>query len=302
MTQRKFSAYGVAKSSYAAGVAVHVIALASAIGLWSTAVHAFDESKYPDMNGQWVRAAVPGETGLPPFDPSKPPGRGQQPPLTAEYQAKFAANLAERAAAGLSDVVSTSCLAPGMPMMMQAYAPMQITVLPETTYILIDYIHEAHRRIFTDGRDWPKAVPPTYTGYSIGKWIDTDGDGRFDVLEAETRNFKGPRFYDSSGIPLHEDDESVIRERIYLDKADRNLLHDDITVEDHALTRPWTVSKTYRRNLDPLAEWPEYNCNEQIPFVQIGEQLYRLSPDGYLMPTRANQPPPDTRYFQQPAR
>ena len=40
-------------------------------------------------------------------------------------------------------------------------------------------------------------------------------------------------------------------ERIYLDKADRNLLHDDITVVDHALTRPWTVTKTYRRNLDP---------------------------------------------------
>ena len=53
-------------------------------------------------------------------------------------------------------MVSTTCLAPGMPMMMQAYEPMQITVLPETTYILIDYIHEAHRRIFTDGREWPK--------------------------------------------------------------------------------------------------------------------------------------------------
>ena len=29
------------------------------------------------------------------------------------------------------------------------------------------------RRIFTDGRDWPEDVQPTFNGYSIGKWIDT---------------------------------------------------------------------------------------------------------------------------------
>jgi hypothetical protein len=99
---------------------------------------------------------------------------------------------------------------------------------------------------------------------------------------------------------LHEDDESVIRERIYLDKADRNLLHDEITVTDHALTRPWTVTKNYRRTLDPLADWPEYICNEQIPFVRVGNETYKVDHDGYLMPTRNQQPPPDLRYFKQP--
>jgi hypothetical protein len=278
-------------------VGVLVLTVA-ALCLPSVATQAFDDAKYPALTGQWTRAVVPGAAGLPPFDPAKPPGRGQQAPLTPEYQAIFEANLAERTALG--DVVSTTCLAPGMPMMMQAYEPMQITVLPETTYILIDHIHESHRRIFTDGRDWPKTVAPTFTGYSIGKWIDEDGDGRYDVLEAETRHFKGPRVFDSSGIPLHEDGESVIKERIYLDKSDRNLLHDEITVTDHALTRPWTVMKSYRRNLDPLADWPEYNCNEQIPFVHIGDEIYKVGQDGNLMPTRIHQPPPDTRYFNQP--
>jgi hypothetical protein len=263
------------------------------------ATQAFDDAKYPALTGRWTRTIVPGAVGHPPFDPAKPPGRGQQAPLTAEYQAIFEGTLAERAASGLGDVVSTTCLAPGMPMMMQAYEPMQITVLPETTYILIDHIHESHRRIFTDGREWPKAVQPTFTGYSIGKWIDEDGDGRYDVLEAETRHFKGPRFFDSSGIPLHVDDESVITERIYLDKNDPNLLHDEITVTDHALTRPWTVTKNYRRNLDRLADWPEYICNEQIPFIQIGSEFYKVSQDGYLAPTRSQQPPPDLRYFSQ---
>jgi hypothetical protein len=275
------------------------LALAATL-LLPTAAQAFDDAVYPALTGRWTRATVPGTVGPPPFDPAKPPGGGQQAPLTPEYQAKFEAILADRAARGLSDVVSTTCLAPGMPMMMQAYAPMQITVLPETTYILIDHIHESHRRIFTDGREWPKTVQPTFTGYSIGRWIDEDGDGRYDVLEAETRYFKGPRFFDSSGIPLHEDDESIIRERIYLDKADRNLLHDEITVIDHALNRPWTVMKSYQRTRDPLADWPEYICSEQIPFIQIGNETYKMSEDGYLIPTRNNQPPPDLRYFTQP--
>jgi len=266
------------------------------------ATQAFDDATYPALTGQWTRVMLPGDVGLPAFDPTKPAGRGQQAPLTPEYQAKFEAALAERTAGGMGDLVSTNCVAPGMPMMMQAYEPMQITVLPETTYILIDHIHESHRRIFTDGRAWPKTVRPTFTGYSVGTWIDEDGDGRYDVLETETRHFKGPRVFDSSGIPLHEDDESVIKERIYLDKADRNLLHDEITVVDHALTRPWTVTKTYRRNLDPLADWPEFNCNERIPFVRIGNETYKLNQDGDLIPTRSLQPPPDLRYFNQPKR
>jgi hypothetical protein len=278
---------------------LRTIVFAAAALCMPVATQAFDDAKYPALTGQWTRVLVPGVDGHPSFDPTKPPGRGQQAPLTPEYQAKFESTLAERAARGLGDVVTT-CLAPGMPMMMQAYEPMQITVLPETTYILIDHIHESHRRIFTDGREWPRTVEPTFTGYSIGKWIDKDGDGRFDLLEAETRYFKGPRFFDSSGIPLHEDDESVITERIYLDKADRDLLHDEITVTDHALTRPWTVMKNYRRTLDPLADWPEYICNEQIPFVHIGDEIYKVSEDGYLMPTRQQQPPPDLRYFSQP--
>jgi hypothetical protein len=282
------------------GSIVMLVLTAAALCMPTAAVQAFDEAKYPALNGQWTRAAVPGAVGLPPFDPAKPPGRGQQAPLTPEYQAKFEAALAERAAMGLDDVVSTTCLAPGMPMMMQAYEPMQITVLPETTYILIDHIHESHRRIFTDGRAWPQTVPPTFTGYSIGKWIDEDGDGRYDVLESETRHLKGPRVFDASGIPLHEDDETVIKERIYLDKADQNLLHDEITVTDHALTRPWTVTKSYRRTLDAQADWPEFICNERIPYLRVGSETYRLSEDGYLMPITPSQAPPDLRYFAQP--
>ena len=64
----------------------------------------------------------------------------------------------------------------------------------------------------------------------------------------ETRAIKGPHTYDASGIPFHKDGKAVINEKVYADKADPNILHDEITTSDHALTRPWTVTRSYRRD------------------------------------------------------
>ena len=260
---------------------------------------AADGATYPDWKGQWTRFVVRGLPGQPSHDQTKPWGFGQQAPLTPEYAKVLEESIADQANGGLGNFPTAWCLPAGMPHMMMAFGPQEYIVTPDTTYIVIGW-DDHLRRIFTDGRDWPKEIEPTFSGYSIGRWIDEDGDGRYDVLEVETRGFKGPRAFDPAGLPLAFDNQSIFKERFYLDKADRNLLHDEITVTDHALTRPWTVVKSYRRTLDPLADWPEYNCNEQIPYVRIGEETYRLNPEGYLMPTRQNQPPPDTRYFTQP--
>ena len=79
--------------------------------------------------------------------------------------------------------------------------PVEFVVLPKVTYV--HFTPMMPRRIYTDGRDFPKEEEPAYMGYSIGKWLDTDGDGRYDTLEVETRDFKGPRNYEDSGLPLH---------------------------------------------------------------------------------------------------
>jgi hypothetical protein len=247
------------------------------------------EMKYPDWTGQWVRIGGGGQ-----FDPTKPPGRGQQPPLTAEYQAVWEANLAEAAAGGQHYNPQTRCLPAGMPRMMMAYEPMEVIVTPGITYIPVALNNE-FRRIYTDGREWPKNPEASYTGYSIGKWIDEDGDGRYDVLEVETRELKGPRIFDPSGIPLHKDNQTVVKERIFLDKADPNVLRDEITTIDHALTRPWTITRSYRR--DRSATWVEFTCAESNQYVFIGTETYLTSSDGALMPLRKDQPPPDLRYF-----
>jgi hypothetical protein len=272
--------------------------LAALAALCATAAgaFAFDDAKYPDWKGQWTRVRVPGAVGQPPHDPSKPPGRGQQAPLTAEYQAKFEANLADQAAGGQGTSDTYLCIPNGMPRMMNAYEPIEFVVTPDIAYILVEHI-EHSRRVYTDGRNWPEEIEPSWVGTSIGKWIDEDGDGRYDVLEVESRGFKGPRAYDASGLPLHEDNESVFKERIYLDKADPNILHDEVTTIDHALTRPWTVTKNYLRNPYPKAVWREWICGENNPHVVIGKDNYFLSADGLLMPARKDQAPPDLKYF-----
>jgi len=279
---------------------IGALALVVALGMSVADGSAFDDAKYPDLKGQWRTVRFAGVGGQAAFDPTKPWGLGQQAPLTAEYQALLEASIADQARGGQGNWQSGArCMPPGMPATMNVYGEMEIVVLPETTYVLVNHNFDHHRRIFTDGRDWPKEVPPTFQGYSIGKWIDVDGGGRFDVLEVETRHFKGPRALDPAGMPVHVDNQSVVKERIYLNKSDPKLLHDEITLIDNAFTRPWTVLKTYRRDGVKFPYWTEQNCAGTTANILIGKELYYLSADNRLMPTRKDQPPPDFRHFAQ---
>ena len=270
--------------------AVGLIALAAAAAAAIATVHAEDTPAYPDWSGKWR------VTGGNRWDPTKPAGRAQQPPLTPEYQAIFEASLADQRAGGPGNDMRFSCLPPGMPRMMTAIFPMEFIFTPKITYILFENLMP--RRIYTDGRDWPKEIDPAFAGYSLGRWIDEDGDGRYDVLEIETRNIKGPRSFEPSGLPLHRDDQTVVKERIYLDKVNAEVLLNEITTVDNALIRPWTVTKQYRRDSSPF--WFDNNCNENNPHILIGRETYFLSADGYLMPAKKGQAPPDLRYFNQP--
>ena len=281
--------------------AIEVAALAAALAVAAVVAQpgrarAFDDSQYPDLHGQWTRAPE-GDSDEPRFDPGKPSGRAQEPPLTSEYQAIFEANLRDHEAGVPAVWPGPACLPPGMPAQMTAYRPLEFVVLPAITYIRIDYVRDTRRRIYTDGRGWPAETEDGFDGYSIGRWIDEDGDGRYDVLAVETRHFKGPRLFDLSGIPLHEDNETVIRERIFLDKSDKDLLHDEMTVVDHALTQPWTVLKSYRRAADPQPQWSEYICPWETTTIRIGAEIYLTDKEGLLHPTRKDQPPPTLKYF-----
>ena len=204
--------------------------------------------------------------------------------------------------AAMASTTAYSCRPSGMPRLMSGVARMEFVVLPDITRVLFDRNDYAPRRIYTDGRDWPKIEPDDtiFPGYSIGKWIDTDGDGRYDELQIETRHVRNPRTWDQSGMPMADDDQGVIRERLFLAKDKPDILHNEMTTIDNSLTRPWTVMKTYRRLPDVV--WMENNCIEGQAWVTIGKEVYYLSADGTIMPIKKNQPPPDLKYFNQAKR
>jgi hypothetical protein len=265
--------------------------LAACCALAATAAAAEDASRLPDWTGQWIR------TGSGAFDPSKPGGLRQEAPLTPAYQKILEASVAAQAAGGQGNDPMARCIPPGMPRMMIGYGlGMQILITSDTTYMVLGDPMYQFRHIYTDGRSWPDKITPTFSGYSIGQWRDTDWDGRYDTLAVETRAIKGPRSYDSSGIPFHEDGRTTVKERIYLDNNSPTTLHDDITVMDDGLTRPWSVKRTYSRK-DP--GWLEAICGEDQHQARIGKEDYYVSGDGYLMPTRKDQPSPDLKYFEQ---
>jgi len=260
--------------------------------LWATpsTAEVIDLGKYPAFKGQWFRTVPPNNwrqvAGLPPYTP--------------EAQKKWEAIQSDLKNGGPGNWPSTYCVPTGMPAMMNLYNPMEIIITPETTYILMSHNSDNFRRIYTDGRDWPAegSIDPTYAGFSIGKWVDEDGDGKYDVLEVETRNLRETRAYDVTGLPFADDGKTVVKERLYLDKADPNVLWDDLTVFDSSLTKPYTKhQKTIRTN----EAWTSDACAADNNWVKIGDELYfSNSADGRLMPSKKGQQPPDLFYFKQP--
>src|SRR5258706_12006311 len=98
------------------GFARQVLPLVAALTISAGATA--EEMKYPDLRGQWTRVRVPGVAGQPSFDPTKPWAKGQEAPLTHEYQTILDANLASQAAGGMGDYQGASCLGWGMPVIM----------------------------------------------------------------------------------------------------------------------------------------------------------------------------------------
>jgi hypothetical protein len=167
---------------------IAALALAILLAAATGGAQAADDAKYPDWSGQWSVILTPGLPGQRvKFDPTKPWGAGQQAPLTSEYRTVLEASMADQANGGIGNYPSA---AGGMPRMMSA-GQFEYVVTRETTYVLIGG-EDHYRRIFTDGRDWPAAIEPSYQGYSIGKWIDEDGDGRYEVLESKRAVSKVP--------------------------------------------------------------------------------------------------------------
>src|SRR6201999_2331886 len=109
-------------------------------------------ARYPDWSGQW---RVQGGSR---WDPTKPAGRGQDAPLTPEYQALLDESLADQAVGAPGNAPRYRGLPTGMPRMMTALTPMEFVIVPGITYILFE--NAMPRRIYTDGHPVPRYVEP----------------------------------------------------------------------------------------------------------------------------------------------
>jgi hypothetical protein len=56
------------------------------------------------------------------------------------------------------------------------------------------------------------------------------------------------------------------------------------------------VTRTYKRR--PQPQWFEYVCDEHNTLVIVNHETYFVREDGFLMPSRKDQPAPDLKYFK----
>jgi hypothetical protein len=222
----------------------------------------------PDWSGVWN----PNERNL--FDPSAAKGPAtpggvqsflpdtsyerEYPPYNPDYEARYEAVLAKTKAGKAVDPTA-GCVPPGMPRIMTTPYPLEFIIQPQRVTIM----HEAYsqmRWIHTDGRPHPSELDPTYNGHSIGHW---EGD----TLVVDTVGLRGDTVFDVTGAP-HSGAMHLV-ERIR--RLNAETLEDRIVVEDKtAMTKPWTVVRTYSHR--PDWQLTEYVCEEN--------QRNPMNPDG----------------------
>jgi hypothetical protein len=146
------------------------------------------------------------------------------------------------------------CFPPGVPRIYLHPFPMQIVETPKELIMIFEYDHNA-RHIYTDGRQHPKDLTPTYMGHSIGRW---DGD----TFVIDTVGFNDKTWLDRAGHP--HSDQLHVTERLHRIAADR--LQIDFTIEDPvAYAAPFTSSMFFR--LHPDWSLMEQVCEDNASFL-----------------------------------
>ena len=279
-----------------------LLALSTMLALTAGVARAADEAKYPTWKGQWNAIVTPGLVGAQfKFDPTKDRGLGQQAPLTDEYRKVHADSMAEQANGGLGNYPTARCLPGGMPRMM-ASQTQEYVITPETTYILL-----------SSSEDPFAASSPT----------DASGPRSSSRPIRVIRSANGPSSMPMAATPCSRSRRAASRVRAPMMRPDcrctsttsrcsrsgsistrtiRSILHDEITVFDHALTRPWSVDKTFRAQSEPASELARERLQRGQQPDRDRQRELSLARGRLADAGQEGQTPPDLRYFEQPAR
>jgi hypothetical protein len=255
----------------AAGVAALVFSLICILASWCGAraqaappqAAAKSQTAPTDLSGVWRRSRRPP-------DNAKRYTLGDvvnylthvEPPMTAWGEAKFKTNkpnLGPRAVplAESNDPV-ISCFPPSVPRLytQRLGAPFEIMQIPGRVMMFFEFDHFV-RAIYTDGRQHPKDLNPTWMGDAIGKW---EGN----TLVVDTVGFNDKSWLDSLGHP-HSDALHLV-ERIR--RTSHDAMTDDITIDDpKAYTKPWNAHLVFE--LKPDWNIAEYVCEDFLNFKDL---------------------------------
>jgi hypothetical protein len=181
----------------------------------------------PELAGVWYPRRV--------VDPGKP-----------ELKPWAQGVVKERMANNQKDFPQTHCWPLGLIANM-----LQVWKLVQTPALLVILIEgELPRQVFTDGRDHPKDLNPTWVGHSVGHW---EGD----TLVVDTVGFNDRSWLDLQGRPHTENMHMTERYR----RADLGHLEIETTIDDPgAYTKPWVLKSV--ADLAPKEEIQEYVCTE----------------------------------------
>jgi len=161
----------------------------------------------------------------------------------------------ERVKAGpQKDTLVVLCIPPGVPRVWTEPYPFEIITLPQRVLVIYEYQHLI-RQIYTDGRDHPKDLTPTYMGNSVGKW---EGN----TLVVDTIGFNDKTWIDGTKHP-HSDALHVV-ERIQ--RVGHEVLKVDITIDDpKTYVKSWTAQRIF--DLKPGWEISEQVCEENNTYL-----------------------------------
>jgi hypothetical protein len=186
-------------------------------------------------------------------------GKGE-PPMTAWAKERFDKTKPAFGARGVlvaqTNDPAFQCYPPGVPRIYLHPFPMQIVATPKELIMLFEYDHNV-RHIYTDGRQHPQDLTPTYMGHSIGHW---DGD----TFVIDSVGFNDKTWLDRAGHP--HSDQLHVTERLRRIAADR--LQIDFTIEDPvAYTQAFTSSMFFRLH----ADWSlmEQVCEDNAAFLSF---------------------------------
>ena len=203
----------------------------------------------PNLNGIW-QVLNSAHWDLEPHSPEEgvPGGQGVVEGGSIPYQPwaleQRQRNRAERATA---DPLS-KCYLPGVPRV--TYVPLPFEIVQTPKYVVMSYeIAHARRIIYTDRSPHVEALE-FWMGDSRGAW---EGD----TLVVSTNNFTDKTWFDKAGN-FHSTELQVVER--YTPMGPNHINYEATMNDLKVFTRPWTISLTIYRRLDPGLQLLDYDC------------------------------------------